>query len=290
MYKNMRKPSKNKKSSLLQDFWRRFRRNKMALMGLVILAFIILAAIFAPLIAPYDYAKQVYGERFVSPNYRHLFGTDNFGRDILSRVIYGARYTLFVSVVCSVSAMFLGSSMGLIAAYFPRWDNLIMRFIDILMGLPVVMFCMSVIAALGSNMKNMMIAITLASIAAFARIMRAQVLTIKEKEFVEATLSIGANDLRIMLRHILPNAFAPILVQFTLTMVMNILNSAAMSFIGMGIQPPTPEWGLMISAGRAYIRDYWFICIIPGLAIVVTTLALNTIGDALRDALDPRLR
>lgn len=279
-----------KKTSPVREIWKRLKKNKMAMGSLLVLSIIVLAAIFAPWIIPYDYAQQNYEAKLQFPSSEHWFGTDNFGRDIFSRVVYGSRYTLFIGVVCISVAAFFGSVLGLFAAFYPRLDNVIMRVVDIFMGVPNMCLCLSIIAALGSNMRNMMIALCVTSMPAFARIMRAQVLTIKDHEFIEAAHSIGASNMRIMIKHILPNSFAPIIVQFTLGMVSVILMSAALSFIGMGVQPPTPEWGLMISAGRAYLRDQWYICILPGLAIVVTTFALNLLGDGLRDALDPRLK
>jgi peptide/nickel transport system permease protein len=282
--------SKRKRNTPMQEVWRRLKRNKLAMAGLFVLVVIVICALLAPWIIPYDYAEQNYEEKLLFPSRKHWFGTDNFGRDIFSRVLYGSRYTLFIGVVVTGSAAIIGSWLGLLAGYYPMLDNIIMRGIDIFMGLPPMCFCLSLIAALGSNMRNMIIALIATSIAAFARIMRAQVLIIKEQEYIEAARSVGASNLRIMVKHILPNAFAPILVQITLCMVRAILMSASLSFIGMGVQPPTPEWGLMISAGRAFLRDYWYMCILPGLAIVVTTFALNLLGDGLRDALDPRLK
>ena len=283
------KPTR-KRNTPMQEVWRRLLRNKLAVAGLVVLLTIVICALLAPWIMPYDYAEQNYGRTLQFPNKDHWFGTDNFGRDIFSRVLYGSRYTLFIGVVVTGAAATIGSALGLIAGYYPKLDNAIMRVIDVFMGIPTMCLCLSIIAALGSNMRNMMIALIATSAPAFARIMRAQVLTVKEQEYVEAARSIGASNFRIMTKHIVPNTFSPILVQITLCMVSAILMSAALSFIGMGVQPPTPEWGLMISAGRAYLRDYWHVCILPGLAIVVTTFALNLLGDGLRDALDPRLK
>jgi peptide/nickel transport system permease protein len=255
-----------------------------------VLLIIIISAIFAPYITPYDYAEQNFDARLLFPSSEHWFGTDNFGRDIFSRIIYGGRYTLFIGFTCTTVAVLVGSLMGLFAAFYPKLDNILMRIIDIFMGIPHMLMCVSIIAALGSNMWNMIIALCITSAPAFARIMRAQVLTIKDQEYIEAARSIGASNLRIMFKHIIPNSLAPIIVQYTLGAVNVILMSASLSFVGMGVQPPTPEWGLMISAGRAYLRDQWYMCILPGLAIVVTTYALNLLGDGLRDALDPRLK
>lgn len=262
----------------------------MAMAGLIVLVFLILVAVFAPQIIPYNYAEQNYDAVLQSPSAAHWFGTDNFGRDIFSRVLFGTRYTLFIGIVCISIASFVGSSLGLLAAYYSKLDNIIMRSIDIIMGIPNMCMCLSIVVALGSSMRNMMVALCVTAIPPFARIMRAQVLMLKEQEYIEAARCIGAYNQRIMLKHILPNALAPIIVQYTLGMVNVILMSAALSFIGMGVQPPTPEWGLMISTGRAYLRSHWYVCILPGLAIVLTTIALNLLGDGLRDALDPRLK
>lgn len=281
---------RTRRETPMRQIWRRLKRNKMAMSGLIILIVLILSAVSAPWIIPYDYAEQDYDARLLFPDKEHWFGTDNFGRDIFSRVVYGSRYTLFIGVVCTSIAALIGSLLGLLAAFYAKLDNVVMRTVDILIGIPPMCLCVSIIAALGSSVKNMMIALCVTSVPAFARIMRAQVLTVKEQEFIEAARSIGASDLRIMLKHILPNSLAPIIVQFTLGMVTVILMSASLSFIGMGVQPPAPEWGLLIATGRAYLRDYWHMSILPGLAIVVTTFALNLLGDGLRDALDPRLK
>ncbi len=288
--KTVKNEKKRKKNTPLWEIWRRLKKNKMAMGGLVVLAVLVIAAIFAPYIIPYDYAEQDYSSVLKTPSAKHWFGTDNFGRDIFSRVVYGTRYTLFIGVVCISIASFVGSVLGLLAAFYSRLDNVIMRGIDIIMGIPNMCMCLSIVAALGSSMRNMMVALCVTAIPPFARMMRAQVLMVKEQEYIEAARCIGSNNARIMLKHILPNAVAPIIVQFTLGMVSIILMSASLSFIGMGVQPPTPEWGLMISAGRAYLRGNWYVCILPGLAIVVTTIALNLLGDGLRDALDPRLK
>lgn len=274
----------------MRDVMKRLRKNRMAMAGLIILVIILLVAILAPLIIPYPYDMQDYDSRMVSPNSKHWFGTDNFGRDIFSRILYGSRYTLTIGFGCITIACLVGTLLGAVAAYFPKADNLIMRSIDIIMGIPTFMLALSIIVALGSNMKNLMIALSITSMPTFARVTRAQVLTIKEQEFIEAARCIGADSRRILMRHIIPNCLAPIIVQYTLGAVNVILWGASLSFIGMGVQPPTPEWGLMISAGRTYLRDAWYISIIPGFAIILTTYALNLLGDGLRDALDPKLK
>lgn len=265
-------------------------RNKLAMISLAVLILIVVLAILAPVLAPYDYAEQKAVDRLQPPNSKHWFGTDNFGRDIYSRVLYGAKYTLMIGFGCTTSAAIIGVILGSIAAYYKKFDNLIMRFIDIIMGIPTFMLALSIIVALGASMTNMMIALTITTIPTFARVARAQVLVVKEQEYIEAARCVGASDARILIKHILPNAFAPILVQYTLGTVNVILWGASLSFIGQGVQPPTPEWGLLISAGRSYLRDYPHMSIIPGLAIIIVTYALNLLGDGLRDALDPRLK
>ncbi|HOI82407.1 MAG TPA: ABC transporter permease [Synergistales bacterium] len=274
----------------MKDVWRRLKRNKLAMISLVFLLFLFFIALFASFIMPYNYASMNASIRLQSPNSEHWFGTDNFGRDIFSRVLFGAKYTLIIGFGCTTAAAIGGVILGSIAGYYEKLNNIIMRFIDIIMGIPVFMMALSIIVALGANMRNMIIALAITNIPAFARITRAQVLGIKQQEYIEAARSIGASNLRILTRHILPNAFPPILIQFTLGTVSVILWGASLSFIGQGVQPPTPEWGLMISAARSYLREYPYMSIIPGLAIVVTTYALNLLGDGLRDALDPRLK
>jgi len=208
---------------------------------------------------------------------------------VLSRIIYGSRYTVFIGFGCITIAMMVGVTLGLVSAYFSKLDNIIMRAMDIIIGMPAMTLLMCIIAVLGVSIRNMVIALCITSIPDFARIARAQALTVKNQEFIEASVAIGAGDIRVLLRHILPNSMAPIIIQFTLGAGHIILSSASLSFIGMGVQPPTPEWGLMISAGRQYLRSYWYLSIIPGLAIILLTFALNYLGDGLRDALDPRL-
>lgn len=281
---------KKRRNTLMADVWRRLRYNKLAMLSLIILIMIFLIAIFAPFIAPYDYAEQNAQDKLQSPNAKHWFGTDNFGRDIFSRVLYGAKYTLIIGFSCTTAAAIFGIILGSIAAYYPKTDNIIMRFIDIIMGIPTFMMALSIIVAMGASILNMIIALSITTTPSFARVTRAQILTVKEQEYIEAARSIGASDLRILTRHILPNVFAPILVQYTLGTVSVIIWGASLSFIGQGVQPPLSEWGLMISSARGYLRDFPYMSIIPGLALIVTTYALNLLGDGLRDALDPRLK
>ena len=284
------KEEKKRKSSLTRDTWHRLKKNKLAIIGLIVLALTTFISILSPLIAPYDYSDQDLKNILEPPNWSHLFGTDNFGRDILSRIIVGSRVSLLVGFSTVMLSASIGSILGILAAYYKFLEDIIMRFIDILSGVPNLLLAIAIAAALGTGIRNMIMAISIAAIPKYARIMRATVLTIKEQEFIEAIRSIGANDSRIILRHILPNALSPILVQSTLGMATAIISSATLSFLGLGIQPPSPEWGAMLSVGRDYLRQAWFMAFFPGIAIVIVAYALNLLGDGLRDSLDPRLK
>ena len=273
----------------MSNAWRKLKKNKWAMASLVIIVLLLLMAIFAPYLTPYNYAAQNYDGVLESPSAAHPFGTDNFGRDVLSRIVYGSRYTVFIGFGCITIATVIGVTLGLIAAYFSKLDNIIMRMIDVIIGMPTMTLLMCIIAALGVNITNMIIALCITSIPNFARVTRAQALTIKNQEFIEASIAIGASDGRSLWKHILPNSLAPIIIEYSLSTGHLVLASASLSFIGMGVQPPIPEWGLMISAGRPYLRSAWFLSILPGLAIILLTFVLNYLGDGLRDALDLRL-
>lgn len=287
----MAKNRKDKKRSQWQEIWRRLKQNRAAMFGLVILLIIILAAVFADVIAPYDYSKQDLKNRFIAPCMEHLFGTDNFGRDIFSRIVYGSRISLRVGLVSVVFSIVLGGTLGAIAAFYGgKTDNIIMRLLDVVLAIPGMLLAIAIAATLGAGLGNMMIAIGIGSVPGYARIVRASVLTVKEQEYIEAARSIGASDTHIILRHIIPNAMAPIIVQATLGVAGAILSCASLSFLGLGIEPPTPEWGSMLSSARQYISQYWWMTMFPGAAIMLTIYALNVLGDGLRDALDPRLK
>ena len=282
---------KDRRSSQAKDVIYRLVKNKAAMVGLAIIVILILCAIFADYIAPYGFDDQELSRRFTKPCKEFPFGTDNFGRCIFSRIIYGTRISLKVGLLSTSISAIAGTFLGAIAGYYGKAvDNIIMRIVDIMLAIPGILLAISIAAALGPGLVNAMIAISIGAIPGFARMVRASVLTVKEQEYVEAAHSIGASDLRIIFFHILPNCFATIIVQVTMGVAGAILSTSSLSFIGLGISPPTPEWGAMLSAGRQYIRDHGYIVLFPGLAIMTTILALNLFGDGLRDALDPRLK
>lgn len=273
------------------DVWRRLKKSKMAVIGLIILSLLMVISICAGLIAPYGYDEQDLFNAFQNPSSKHWFGTDEFGRDIFSRVVYGSRVSLVVGFIAVGIALLIGGFLGAIAGFYGgKVDNFIMRIMDVLLAIPSMLLAISIVAALGPGLTNLMIAVGISSIPTYARIVRAAVMSIKGMEFIEASKTSGSGDLRIIFKHILPNSLAPVIVQATLGVAGAILTAAGMSFIGLGIQPPAPEWGAMLSGGRAYIRDYSYMTIFPGVAIMITILALNLLGDGLRDALDPKLK
>ena len=282
---------KTRRYSLFKITLKRLAKNKAAIIGLVIIILLSVSALFAGKIAPYGYDDQHLKMRFLPPSLEHLFGTDEYGRDIFSRIIYGSRTSLMVGIVSVSISCVLGTLLGAVAGFYGRWiDNGIMRIIDIMLAIPNILLAISIAATLGPGITNVMIAVGISSIPGYARLVRASVLSIKDQEFIEAARAIGTGDIRIIVQQILPNCLAPIIVQATMSIAIAILSAAALSFIGLGVSPPTPEWGSMLSGGRAYIRDYWWVVAFPGLAIMITVFAFNLFGDGLRDALDPRLK
>lgn len=281
-----------KRKSQLGEIWKRFARNKSALIGMVIVLLLIIAALLAPIL--FDYENVVIhqtDDRLQSPNANHLFGTDELGRDILARVTYGSRYSLSISAITVLFALTIGTILGSIAGYFGgKIDMIIMRIMDVFLAIPGSLLAICIVAALGQDIKNMIIALTISTVPAFSRIIRGSVLTVRDVEYIEAARAIGAKNTTIIKDHILPNCMAPIIVQTTLKIADIILTIAGLSFLGLGIQAPMPEWGSMLSGGRSYIRDYSYMTLFPGLAIMTTILSLNLMGDGLRDALDPRLK
>ncbi len=269
----------------------RLRRNRLAVVGLIVLLLLLLVAVFAPLLAPYDYAAQDLMNSFESPSWKHPLGTDDFGRDILSRIIYGARVSLQVGVFAVSIAMISGGVLGAIAGYHGGCiDGAIMRCMDVLLSIPQILLAISIAAALGPGLLNLTIAVGVAALPTFARVVRGAVLSIVGQEYIEAAQCMGASDTWIIMRHILPNCSAPIIVQSTIRVAQAILAAAALSFLGLGIEPPYPEWGGMLAGARGYVRDYAYMTIFPGLAIMITIMALNFVGDGLRDAMDPKMK
>ncbi len=272
--------------------WRpAWRRSPLTVAGLILIAILILVAVSAPLIAPADPLKQVLSTRLKPPSAAHWLGTDQLGRDVLSRMIYGARISLLVGTIVVGLAASVGTFIGLVAGYAGGWlDEGLMRLTDVFFAFPALILAMAISGALGPSLTNAMIAIAVVSWPVYARLVRAQVLSLREREFVEAARGLGASAQRIVRNHILPNTLAPILVQASFDMGGAILSAAGLSFIGFGTQPPTAEWGVMISEGRNYIVTQPWLSLFPGLAILLTVAAFNLLGDGLRDALDPRLR
>jgi peptide/nickel transport system permease protein len=284
---------KTKKRSMAVEIWHRLLRNKMAMLGLVILVLLALSAIFADFIADYDskVIAQNISERLQGPSAAHWFGTDEFGRDIFARIIHGGRVSLVVGLISVSVSLIIGGALGAFAGFYGgNVDNVIMRIMDIFLAIPSTLLAITIVAALGTSLVNVMLAIGISGIPNFARIVRAAVMSVKDQEFVESARAIGASNATIIFREIIPNCMAPIIVQATLSVASAILSTASLSFLGLGVQPPSPEWGAMLSSGRNFLRDAIHITLFPGLAIVITILALNLLGDGLRDALDPRLK
>lgn len=280
-----------KKKSQAQEVWRRFKKNRLALIGMALIIVMILLSAFSSFIAPYHFDEQNYYETFQSPSLQHPCGTDNLGRDVFSRLLYGGRVSLTIGIISVGIGLLFGGTIGALGGYYGgRLDNFLMRFVDILMAIPSIILAISICAALGPGLVNTMIAVGLASIPNYARILRSSILSIKQQEYVEAARAIGASNKRIIGKHIIPNSMSGLIVQASMGVGRAIISAASMSFIGLGIQPPNPEWGAMLSAGRAYFRDYSHMVLFPGLAIFIAVLSMNLIGDGLRDALDPRLK
>ena len=293
-----KKNSEMKARSLGKEAWRRFRKNRLAVIAMCFLLLMAIAA-FATIVIDivtngtvYDkYAvEQHLIQKLEGPSAQHPLGLDEFGRDMLMRLIWAIRYSLFMGILAIAGAVIVGTAIGAIAGFYKRADNVIMRCMDVLLAIPAILLATAIVAALGPSLPNVVVAIGLANIPGFARIVRASVLTIKGQEYIEAARAMGASDLRILAKYIIPNSLAPIIVQGTMGVASAILSIASLSFVGLGVQPPTPEWGAMLSNARTYIRDAWHITVMPGAAIMLSILALNIVGDGLRDALDPRLK
>lgn len=282
-----------KKKSIAHELWLRFLKNKTAVIGLIVFSIIVTVALTAPLIADYNNVviKINIAERLQTPSMKHWLGTDELGRDILARIVYGAQISLLIGISAIFVSLMVGLVLGGTAGYYGgKIDSVIMRAMDVFLCLPDVLLALAIIAAFGNTKLNLIIAIGLSFSPKFSRVVRAAVMSVRDNEYIEAARSIGARDNRIIARHVLPNCIGPIIVQVTLYVANAILTIAALSFIGLGIQPPTPEWGNMLASGRTFMRDFPHIVMAPGLAIFFTILALNLLGDGLRDTLDPRLK
>ncbi len=274
--------------------WSRYGRiargNPIGTIGLAVLLIVVLLAIFAQQVAPFDPAAQP-AERLTAPNSTYFFGTDEFGRDVFSRVIWGTRISLYVGMIAVAIALVIGVTLGLVSGFYGGWrDSLIMRLVDILFAFPTIVLAIAITGILGPSLTNATIAIGFVYAPVFARVTRGPVLSVVNDEYVQAARTVGASDRRIVLRHVLPNITAPLIVQTTLALSTAILAEAALSFLGLGTQPPTPSWGTMLGTGRKFLELSPWASIFPGLAIMVTVLAFNLLGDGLRDVLDPRLR
>lgn len=291
MKTKIKRTEKQKNHSQWGDAWKRLRRNKLAMVGMIVVIVLVFAAVFADFVAPYDYAQQDLANKFADPSLDHICGTDNYGRDILSRIIYGGRTSLLVCILSLAISLVIGGILGMVSGYYAGvTDGLIMRVIDVIQAIPAFLLAICISAALGTGIGNTALALAVGFVPGYARLIRAQVMSIHDQEYVEAARLSGCSPWRVMLRHILPNILSPVIVDTTLRVGAAIMTISSLSFIGLGVQPPTPEWGSMLADGREYIRDYWPMVVWPGVAIMASLFGFNLFGDGLRDALDPRLK
>ncbi len=283
---------KSKKNSQAKEIWRRFRKSKTAMLGLVLLIFVVGIAIFADVIVPYENAiAQDIPNRLQGPSAAHWFGTDEAGRDLFARIIHGSRYSLAIGIITTIVSMIIGGLLGAVAAYYGGWvDNVIMRITDVIMTVPPILLSLAVVAALGANLRNLLIAITVSCVPGIIRMVRSVVLGVVEEDYIEAARSYGTSDMRIILKYVIPNALGPIIVTATMNVATMILSASGLSFLGMGVQPPAPEWGALLSDAETYMFSAPHLLYIPGLFIVIAALSFNLAGDGLRDALDPKLK
>jgi len=292
----------HKKKSQMKDIWRRFKRSRTAVAGLIIIVIMILTAAFADIISPPVYVEGAniyvplaeytdFANTRAFPNLQNWFGTDHLGRDLFARIVHGTRISLLVGVYVVGIASVVGITLGAIAGFYAGViDNVFMRLIDVILAIPQILLAIALAAVLGPGLFNVMNAVAISAIPAFARLVRSSVISLKDQEFIEAAKSVGASSFRLIMRHIIPNSLAPIIVNATMGLANAILAVAALSFIGLGIQPPTPEWGSMLNEGRQIMIEFWPVAVFPGIAIALVVLGFNLMGDGLRDALDPRLK
>ena len=280
-----------RKEGIVIQTIRRLRTNSTAMFGLIVLALLILLSVFAPVIAPYHYTEMDMLQLNAAPSLKHLFGTDSLGRDILSRLIYGGRYSIFLGFSASVLSMAAAIVLGSLAGYFGGWvDNVVLRICDVVQAIPGILLSIVISAVLGPGFFNTILALAIGGIPSGIRLTRAQILSVRSEEYLEAAASVHWRSMRIMFRHILPNILSPLIVGFTMGIGNTIMLASSLSFIGLGVQPPAPEWGAMLSAGRDFIRNYPWQIIFPGIFVFVTVLSINLFGDGLRDALDPKMK
>ena len=284
--------TKTRHMNAFTEFWRRFRKNRTAVLGLCIMLFIIGMALCADLIVPYSKCIDISGsERLQWPSAAHWFGTDEYGRDVFARVVHGSRYSLFIGVATSLLALVFGAILGASAGYFGGMvDTIICRIVDIFLSVPPILLSLAVVAAMGTNMRNLIIAMTISCIPGDVRLIRSVVLTVSGQDYVEAAKSYGTSNTRIIFRYVLPNAMGPIIVNTTMSISNMILSAAGLSYLGMGVQPPAPEWGSMLSDAQSYMFTAPYLLFFPGVFIVLASLAFNLVGDGLTDALDPKLK
>ncbi|MCM3745494.1 ABC transporter permease [Sporosarcina luteola] len=274
-----------------REAWRNFRKSKVAVAGMVIILFFVLLAIFGPFIAKEGINQQMPADRLQPPSAEYWLGTDDFGRDILSRIIHGARISLSVGFLSVIASVVVGSFLGIIAGYYGRWtDTIISRIFDIMLAFPSILLAIAIVSVLGPGLENALIAIAIINVPNFGRLIRSKVLSIKEDEYIMAAKAIGMKDARILFSHILPNSMAPVIVQGTLAVATAILEAAALGFLGLGAQAPQPEWGKMLADSKSYLQSAPWTMIFPGLSIMLTVLGFNLMGDGLRDALDPKMK
>ncbi len=283
--------ARRRKEGQFTQVLRRLSKNTSAMIGLVLILLLILIAVFAPWITPYDYTKMDIKAKYAGSSLQHLFGCDELGRDIFSRCIYGARASLSLGLLASLVSTLVGLVLGSLVGYFGGWvDTVIMRLLDILQAIPGMLLSIAISAALGSGFSNTIIALSIGGIPMTVRLLRGSILTVRKQEYIEAAEKINCSKFRVITAHILPNSIAPLIVSVTMGIGNTILQAASLSYIGLGVQPPTPEWGAMLSAGKGVVMKYPHLCLFPGLCIMIVVLSFNMLGDGLRDAMDPKLK
>ncbi|HCO50767.1 MAG TPA: ABC transporter permease, partial [Oscillibacter sp.] len=279
---NEKRNRKSKKTNQMKEIWRRFRKSKTAMLGLCLLIFVLCIAIFADVITPYENAISQSANRLDGPSAAHIFGTDELGRDLFARIVHGSRYSLLIGVSTSVLALVIGGLLGAIAAYYGGWvDNIIMRLTDVVMTVPPILLSLAVVAALGGSLRNLLIAITISCVPSMLRLVRSVVLGVVDEDYIEAARSYGASDMRIILKYVIPNALGPIIVTTTMNVANMILSAAGLSFLSLGVQPPAPEWGALLSDAKTYMFTAPHLLYIPGIFIVIAALSFNLAGDGL---------